>query len=329
MFFGGQTYGLTCWLLSAHFCSASKLNWRLYGKVSVRNRSINELYNNLIAIKERILPSFKYSLFLALLLAKTGLDIFPAPGNFFSPIKQYQCPISISTHQFWIVFVSRCHPVFASKQVNAIKLANLQQYIRVCHKKLSHEANLWHSSFLLSSAQSMFCNRIHFLYNSLPWFFICSTFQIFTPSFSTPKLVFIFCHLRPTFPIIASCSGESAQSRFCFGIFLLFTSLQKCKIFYGLGFFYFHLFYFIISSHFHFLMRPEANLWQSAQSIFCFRIFIISPQKSNLLESLGTSQFAGCSLNNFCTLYNNLYFSIRIISANTHHLVGIQKCLWS
>ena len=91
-------------------------------------------------------------------------------------------------------------------------------------------------------------------------FFICSTFQIFTPSFSTPKLVFIFCHLRPTFPIIASCSGESAQSRFCFGIFLLFTSLQKCKIFYGLGFFYFHLFYLIISSHFHFLMRPEANL---------------------------------------------------------------------
>ena len=122
---------------------------------------------------------------------------------------------------------------------------------------------------------------------------------------------------------------ESAQSRFCFGIFLLFTSLQKCKIFYGLGFFYFHLFYFIISSHFHFLMRPEANLWQSAQSIFCFRIFIISPQKSNLWESLGTSQCAGCSLNNFCTLYNNLYFSIRIISANTHHLVGIQKCLWS
>ena len=94
-------------------------------------------------------------------------------------------------------------------------------------------------------------------------------------------------------------------------------------------FFYFHLFYFIISSHFHFLMRPEANLWQSAQSIFCFRIFIISPQKSNLLESLGTSQFAGCSLNNFCTLYNNLYYSIRIISANTHHPVGLQKCLWS
>ena len=97
----------------------------------------------------------------------------------------------------------------------------------------------------------------------------------------------------------------------------------------ALVFFYFHLFYFIISSHFHFLMRPEANLWQSAQSIFCFRIFIISPQKSNLLESLGTSQFAGCSLNNFCTLYNNLYYSIRIISANTHHPVGLQKCLWS
>ena len=83
MFFGGQTYGLTCWLLSAHFCSASKLNWRLYGKVSVRNRSINELYNNLIAIKERILPSFKYSLFLAHLLAKTGLDIFCARQLFF------------------------------------------------------------------------------------------------------------------------------------------------------------------------------------------------------------------------------------------------------
>ena len=31
-------------LLSAH----SKLNWRLYGKVSVRNRSINESYDNLI-----------------------------------------------------------------------------------------------------------------------------------------------------------------------------------------------------------------------------------------------------------------------------------------
>ena len=194
MFFGGQTYGLTCWLLSAHFCSASKLNWRLYGKVSVRNRSINESYNNLIASKERILPSFKYSLFLALLLAKTGLDIFPAPGNYFSPIKQYQCPISISTHQFWIVFVSRCHPVFASKQVNAIKLANLQQYIRVCHKKLSHEANLWHSSFLLSSAQSMFCNRIHFLYNSLPWFFYLFNISDFHSQFLHSKAGF---HILP------------------------------------------------------------------------------------------------------------------------------------
>ena len=55
-------------------------------------------------------------------------------------------------------FVRVCHKnllFFASNKIT-IKLANLGPFVRVCHKKLSSEANLWHSSFLVSSAQSVF-----------------------------------------------------------------------------------------------------------------------------------------------------------------------------